>query len=180
MCLFSPSGTFSFLKKKDGSKHCTSRTGTGVGAELGQSQSGRLLEIFSDSLCRKVLVLRTNCNQLVASTLKVNQNQNQKTFNVSQTGKFIWLWLVSICSCRWSGPVWRSWAGGPTSGLRMWGWLDIQDRTDRTLETAYGGEININGHRLWWTFLSQHAANCTLSQNLQHLWHCVVWKNSTF
>ena len=50
-----------------------------------------------------------------------------------------------------------------------------------TLEAAYGREINItfsgnssNGHSC------SQLANCTLSQNLSHLWHCVVWQNCTF
>ena len=49
------------------------------------------------------------------------------------------------------------------------------------LEEAYGREINIkfsdsrSGGHSW----SQHA-NCTLPQNLKHLWHCVVWQTAHF
>ena len=46
-----------------------------------------------------------------------------------------------------------------------------------TLEVAYGREINItsSGNILGGHSCSQHA-NCTLPQNLRHLWHCVVTK----
>ena len=44
-----------------------------------------------------------------------------------------------------------------------------------TLEAAYGREINIHfsGNSSGGHSCSQHA-NCTLPQNLSHLWHCVV------
>ena len=44
-----------------------------------------------------------------------------------------------------------------------------------TLEGAYGREINIkfSGNRSGGHSWSQHA-NCTLPQNLRHLWHCIV------
>ena len=44
-----------------------------------------------------------------------------------------------------------------------------------TLEAAYGREINIkfSGNSSGGHSCSQHA-NCTLPQNLKHLWHCVV------
>ena len=50
-----------------------------------------------------------------------------------------------------------------------------------TLEVAYCREINIqlSGNSSGGYSCSQHA-NCTLSQNLRHLWHCVVWQNCTF
>ncbi len=43
------------------------------------------------------------------------------------------------------------------------------------LETAYGRERNIQltGNSSGGQSCSQHA-NCTLPQNLQHLWHCAV------
>ena len=43
------------------------------------------------------------------------------------------------------------------------------------LEVAYGREINIqlSGNSSGGHSCSQHA-NCTLPQNLRHLWHCVV------
>ncbi len=49
--------------------------------------------------------------------------------------------------------------------------------SEMPLETAHGREMNIKftgnssgGHSC------SHHANCTLSQNLQHLWHCAVIK----
>ncbi len=43
------------------------------------------------------------------------------------------------------------------------------------LETAYGREINIQftGNSSSGHSCSQHV-NCTLPQNLRHLWHCTV------
>ncbi len=43
------------------------------------------------------------------------------------------------------------------------------------LETAYGREINIQftGNSSVWHSCSRHD-NCTLPQNLRHLWHCAV------
>ena len=32
----------------------------------------------------------------------------------------------SSVSLRWRSRIWRSWAGMVTSGLRLWGWLDVQ------------------------------------------------------
>ncbi len=48
--------------------------------------------------------------------------------------------------------------------------------SETPLETAYGREMNIQftgnssgGHSC------SHHDNCTLPQNLRHLWHCAVW-----
>ncbi len=48
--------------------------------------------------------------------------------------------------------------------------------SETPLETAYGREMNIQftGNSSGGHSCSQHA-NCTLPQNLQHLWHCAVW-----
>ncbi len=48
--------------------------------------------------------------------------------------------------------------------------------SETPLETAYGREMNIQlmGNSSGGHSCSQHA-NCTLSQNLRHLWHCAVW-----
>ncbi len=47
--------------------------------------------------------------------------------------------------------------------------------SETPLETAYGREINIQftGNSSGGDSCSQHA-NCTLPQNLRHLWHCAV------
>ncbi len=64
--------------------------------------------------------------------------------------------------------------GGP--GLRLWGRLDTAKFSETPLEMAYGREMNIQftGNSSGGHSCSQHA-NCTLPQNLQHLWHCAVW-----
>ncbi len=48
--------------------------------------------------------------------------------------------------------------------------------SETPLETAYGREMNIQftGNSSGGHSCSQHA-NCTLPQNLRHLWHCAVW-----
>ncbi len=48
--------------------------------------------------------------------------------------------------------------------------------SEMPLETAYGRTINIQltGNSSGGHSCSQHA-NCTLPQNLWHLWHCAVW-----
>ncbi len=47
--------------------------------------------------------------------------------------------------------------------------------SETPLETAYGREMNIQftGNSSGGHSCSQHA-NCTLPQNLRHLWHCDV------
>ncbi len=47
--------------------------------------------------------------------------------------------------------------------------------SETPLETAYGREINIQftGNSSGGHSCRQHA-NCTLPQNLRHLWHCAV------
>ncbi len=49
--------------------------------------------------------------------------------------------------------------------------------SETPLETAYGIEMNIQftGNSFGGHSCSQHA-NCTLPQNLRHLWHCAVIK----
>ncbi len=80
-------------------------------------------------------------------------------------------------SWRWRCWMWRSWAGVVTRGLWLWGRLDCTAKFSETpLETAYGREINIKftGNSSGGHSCSQDA-NCTLPQNLWHLWHCAVW-----
>ncbi len=81
-------------------------------------------------------------------------------------------------SWRWRCWMWRSWAGVVTRGLQLWGQFRCTAKLPETpLETAYGREMNIQftGNSSGGHSCSQHA-NCTLSQNLQHLWHCAVIK----
>ncbi len=76
-------------------------------------------------------------------------------------------------SWRWRCWMWRSWV---TRGLRLWGRLDVLPKfSEMPLETAYGREIKIKftGNSSGGHSCHQHA-NCTVPQNLQHLWHCAV------
>jgi hypothetical protein len=74
--------------------------------------------------------------------------------------------------------MWRPCAGVVTHGEAGWTYCKF---SKMTLEVAYCNEMNIqfsgnsSGGHSW----SQHA-NCTLSLNLRHLWHCVMWQNYTF
>ncbi len=78
-------------------------------------------------------------------------------------------------SWRWRCWMWRSWAGVVTRSLRLWVGCTAKF-SETPLETAYGREMNIQlmGNRSGGHSCSQHA-NCTLPQNLWHLWHCAVW-----
>jgi hypothetical protein len=66
-----------------------------------------------------------------------------------------------------------------TRGLRPVG--RTAKLSETTLEAANGREINIqlSGSSSVGYPCSQHA-NCILTQNLRHLWHCAVWQNCTF
>ncbi len=74
-------------------------------------------------------------------------------------------------SWRWRSWMCESWAGVVICGLRLWGRF-----SETPLETAYGREMNIQftGNSSGGHSCSQHV-NCTLPQNLRHLWHCAVW-----
>ncbi len=88
------------------------------------------------------------------------------------------VWVAGLRrSWRWRCWMWRSWVGVVTRGLRLWGRLDALTNSLKGLmvETAYGREMNIQftGNSSGGHSCSQHA-NCTLPQNLQHLWHCAI------
>jgi hypothetical protein len=71
-----------------------------------------------------------------------------------------------------------SWAGVITRGLQLRQVGHTAKFSKMTPEAAYGREINIkfSGNSFGGLSCSQHD-NCTLPQNLTHLWHCVVTKH---
>ena len=74
-------------------------------------------------------------------------------------------------------PGWRGYTWSVVVRL-VWGTAKF---FKTTLEAAYGIKINIklSGNSFGGHSCCQHS-NCTLPQNLRHLWHCVVWQNGTF
>ncbi len=108
-------------------------------------------ETVSDSLCRNSLVMQTDCCSSCPGGL-------------SQTILEVKMLDVEVLG----------WCGYMRSGVvRLVGCT--AKFYEKPLETAYSREMNIQftdnssgGHSC-----SQHA-NCTLPQNLRHLWHCAV------
>ena len=74
----------------------------------------------------------------------------------------------------------QSWTGVVTHGLQLWGWLDVLPSSLKR-HWRHGREMNIqfSGSSSGGHPCSQRV-NCTHSQNVRHLWHCVVWQNCTF
>ncbi len=104
-------------------------------------------ETVSDSLCRNSLVMQTDC---CSSCLG---GWSQTILEV----KMLDVEVLGWCGYTWSAVV------RPVGCTAKF--------SETPLEMAYGREINIQ-------FMGnssggQHA-NCTLSQNLRHLWHCAV------
>ncbi len=106
-------------------------------------------EMVSDSLCRNSLVMQTDC---CSSCLG---GWSQMILEV----KMLDVEVLGWCGYTWSAVV------RPVGCTAKF--------SETPLETAYGGEMNIQftsnssgGHSC-----SQHAS-CTLPQNSRHLWHC--------
>ncbi len=108
-------------------------------------------ETVSDSLCRNALVMQTDC----CSSCPGGWSQTileVKMLDVEVLGWCGYTWYVVVrpvgCTAKFS---------------------------ETPLEMAYGREINIQftGNSSGEHSCSQHA-NCTLPQNLRHLWHCAV------
>ncbi len=108
-------------------------------------------ETVSDSLCRNSLVMQTDC---CSSCLG---GWSQTILEV----KMLDVEVLGWCGYTWSAVV------RPVGCTAKF--------SETPLETAYGREINIQftGNSSGGHSCSQHA-NCTLPQNLRHLWHCAV------
>ncbi len=104
-------------------------------------------ETVSYSLCRNSLVMQTDCCSSCPG------GWSQTILEV----KMLDVEVLGWCGYTWSAVV------RPVGCTAKF--------SETPLEMAYGREINIQ-------FMGnssggQHA-NCTLSQNLRHLWHCAV------
>ncbi len=109
-------------------------------------------ETVYDSVCRNYLVMQTDCCS-------------------SCLGGWSQMILLEVKDAR----MWRSWAGLSYTSAVLRPVGCTAKFSEMPLETAYGRETNIQftgnssgGHSC------SHHANCTLPQNLRHLWHCAV------
>ena len=116
------------------------------------SMQSRFPETVSDSLCRNSLVIQTDC----CSSCPGGWSQTILEVNTLDVEVLGW------CGYTWSAAVRPV---GCTAKL-----------SETPLEMVYGRDMNIQftGNSSVGHSCSQHA-NCTLPQNLQHLWHCAVW-----
>ena len=109
------------------------------------------LETVSDSLCRNYLVMQTNCYSSCPGGW----------FQTILEVKMLDVEVLGWCGYMWSAVV------RPVGCTAKF--------SETLLEMAYGREMNIKfmgnsfgGHSC------RQDANCTLPQNLRHLWHCAV------
>ncbi len=109
-------------------------------------------EMVSDSLCRNSLVMQIDCSSSCPGVW------SQTILEV----KMLDVEVLGWCGYKWSA---FGWPVGCTAKF-----------SELILETAYGRKTNIQftGNSSGEHSCSQHA-NCTLPQNLRHLWHCAVW-----
>ncbi len=108
-------------------------------------------ETVYDSLCRNSLVMQTDCCSSCPG------GWSQTILEV----KMLDVEVLGWCGYTWSAVV------RPVGCTVKF--------SETPLETAYGREMNIQftGNSSGGHSCSQHA-NCTLPQNLRHLWHCAV------
>ncbi len=143
-----------FIREENTSPKCQTPSNMSICTlkSVTTSMQMSFVETVSDSLCRKSLVMQTDC---CSSCLG----------GWSQTileAKMLDVDVLGWCDYTWSAVV------------RSVGCITKFSETP--LETAYGREVNIQftGNNSGGHSCSQHA-NWTLPQNLQHLWHCAVW-----
>ncbi len=110
-------------------------------------------ETVSDILSRNSLFMQTDCCRswwLVSDDL-----------GGEDAGGPGLVWLHVVCSCK------AGWMYGQILLKCLWRQLMVE------INIQFMGNSS-GGHSC-----SQHA-NCTLPQNLRHLWHCALWWNCTF
>ncbi len=106
-------------------------------------------ETVSDSLCRNSLVMQTDCCRSCPG------GWSQTILEVE---------MLDVEVLGWCGYTWSAVVRPVVCTAKF---------SEMPLETAYGREMNIQftGNISGGHSCSQHA-NCTLPQNLRHLWHC--------
>ncbi len=114
-------------------------------------------EMVSDSLCRNYFVMQTDC----CSSCPVGWSRTILEVKMLDVEVLGW------CGYTWSAVV------RPVGCTAKF--------SETALEMAYDREINIQftGNSSVGHFCSQHT-NCTLPQNLRHLWNCAVIKTTHF
>ncbi len=112
----------------------------------------RFPETVSDSLCRNYLIMQIDCCSSCPG------GWSQTILEV----KMLDVEVLGWCGYTWSAVV------RPVGCTAKF--------SETPLETAYGREttIQFTGNSSGGHSCSQHA-NCTLPQNLRHLWYCAVW-----
>ncbi len=137
------------------------------------------------SICPLKSITTTNCSQ-VETLMRTTSMQMSFPEMVSSLFRNALVMQTDCCCCcpgGWSGRswrcrcwMWRSWAGVATRGLWLWSHLDVLPKfLKRLWRRLMVEKLTFNSRATaFGDSCSQHA-NCTLPQNLQHLWHCAVW-----
>ncbi len=86
------------------------------------------------------------------------------------------VWVAGLRrSWRWRCWMWRSQAGLVTRSLWLWGRLDVLSNSLKCLWRWLMVDKWTFNYRASIGHSCSQDANCTLPQNLWHLWHCAVW-----